>query len=112
MANTSIRLRKGSAPRVNKLALSTTDGFSFVNYDDIVRCEAEGNYTKVVLNNGEYHLITKTLKHYEDILTPRSFFRVHKSHLINLKYVRRFIRGKRCMVEMTDNELIEVSARK
>lgn len=103
---------KNRIPFINKLALSTTDGFTFVNYDDIVRCEAEGNYTKVVLRNGEYHLITKTLKHYEDILTSKSFFRVHKSHLINLKYVRRFLRGKRCLVEMTDNELIEVSARK
>ena len=97
---------------INKIALTTLDGFTFVSYEDIVRCEAQGNYTDVVLADGSSLLITKTLKHYEEILNGKDFFRVHKSHLINLNCVRRFVKGKQGLIEMTDGQLIEVSLRK
>ncbi|MEM8907609.1 MAG: LytTR family DNA-binding domain-containing protein, partial [Bacteroidota bacterium] len=98
--------------KINKIALITLDGFTFVRFDEIVRCEAQGNYTSVYLSSGNALLITKTLKHYEEILVEKMFFRVHKSHLINLNYVRRFIRGKQGMIEMNDGTQIEVSLRK
>lgn len=98
--------------RPNKIALTTLDGYTFVDFDQIIRCEAEGNYTKVYLKDHSNLLITKTLKHYEGILSEHNFFRVHKSHLLNLKFVRKFIKGKQCMVETKDGEKIEVSARK
>lgn len=97
---------------IQKIALTTLDGFTFVDYSEIVRCEAQGNYTDVRLSDGSSLLITKTLKHYEDILVDKDFFRVHKSHLINLNFVRRFVKGRQGMVEMTDGQLIEVSLRK
>ena len=97
---------------INKIALTTVDGFTFVRFDEIVRCEAQGNYTDVFIDSKSSLLITKTLKHYEGILPASIFFRAHKSHLINLKYVRRFIRGKQGMVEMNDGKMIEVSLRK
>lgn len=97
---------------LNKIVLTTLDGFTFVRFDEIVRCEAQGNYTDVFLNPSASLLITKTLKHYEAILPPSTFFRVHKSHIINLSYVRRFIRGKQGMIEMNDGTMIEVSLRK
>ena len=98
--------------KINKIALITLDGFTFVRFDEIVRCEAQGNYTSVFLSDGSSLLITKTLKHYEEILVEKMFFRVHKSHLINLNFVRRFIRGKQGMIEMNDGTHIEVSFRK
>lgn len=101
-----------SKEKIGKIALTTLDGFTFTNIDDIVRCEAEGNYTSVFLSDGSSLLITKTLKHYEEILTNHPFFRVHKSHLINLNYVRRFVKGKQGMVEMIDGGRVEVSQRK
>ncbi len=101
-----------SSRQINKIALNTTNGFIFVNFDDIVRCEAQDNYTTVHLLNGTSVLITKTLKHYEDILRDKNFFRAHKSHLINLKYVRKFIKGKQGLIETTDGLTIEVSNRK
>lgn len=97
---------------IEKIALTTIDGFNFVNYKDIVRCEAQGNYTEVMLIDGSSLLITKTLKHYEDILIHKDFFRVHKSHLVNLNFIRRFVKGRQGMIEMTDGQLIEVSLRK
>ncbi len=97
---------------IDKIALTTMDGYTFIEYDKIVRCEAQGNYTSVFFDDGSFLLLTRTLKHYDEILTPKGFFRVHKSHLINLKYVRKFIKGKQGAVEMIDGQLIEVSARK
>ena len=97
---------------LQKVALTTIDGFTFVNFSEIIRCEAQGNYTDVILAGGHSLLITKTLKHYEDILTEKGFFRVHKSHLVNLHFVRRYIKGKQGSIEMTDGQIIEVSLRK
>jgi len=101
-----------TAKSINKIALTTQDGFTFVRFEDIIRCEAQGNYTSVYLTDGSSLLITKTLRHYEDILEDKQFFRIHKSHLINLSYIRRFIKGKQSMVETTDGKSIEVSLRK
>ena len=101
-----------SQRKIEKIALTTLDGFTFTNIDEIVRCEAEGNYTSVFLSDGSSLLITKTLKHYEETLVNYPFFRTHKSHLINLNYVRRFVKGKQGMVEMTDGKMIEISQRK
>jgi two-component system LytT family response regulator len=96
----------------DKIALPTTEGFSFVKREDIMRCEASGNYTIFFLENKTKYIITKTLKHYEEMLTEYGFFRVHKSHLINLTYVQKFIRGKQGYVQMSDGKNIEVSTRK
>lgn len=96
----------------SKIALTTTEGFTFVEISDIIRCEAEGNYTFIHLKDGHAHLITKTLKHYEEILSDRNFFRVHKSHLINLNNVRRFVKGRQGQIEMIDGKKVEVSTRK
>lgn len=96
----------------DKIALTTAEGFTFVNLSEIIRCEAEGNYTKIYIADGTTHLITKTLKHYEEILSERNFFRTHKSHLINLEYVRRFVKGRQGGIEMVDGSTVEVSFRK
>jgi two-component system LytT family response regulator len=109
---TKTSLQEGFEDKVQKIALATLDSYAFVRFDDIIRCEGEGSYTKVFLKNNESLLITKTLKHYEDMLLSKSFFRVHKSHLINLKLVRKFIRGKKGMVEMVNGDQVEVSSQK
>ncbi len=95
-----------------KIALTTLDGFTFVRFDQIVRCAAEGNYTYVHFNDGSFLILTKTLKHYESLLEGKGFFRIHKSHLINLNYVRKFIKGKQGYIILSDGEKLEVSARK
>ncbi|MEN0006481.1 MAG: LytTR family DNA-binding domain-containing protein [Bacteroidota bacterium] len=96
----------------NKIALPTSEGFTFVRQQDIVRCEANGNYTQVYLKNAASIFITRTLKHYECLLDSAHFFRAHKSHLVNLNYVQRFIKGRKGAIEMVDGKLIEVSIRK
>lgn len=58
--------------------------------DEIIRIEAEGNYSKIFLTHGKCRMVTKTLKDFEDSLPEQSFFRVHKSHIVNLKYVKEY----------------------
>ena len=96
----------------NKIALPITEGFILVKPEEIVRCEAQGGYTQVFLKDESSLLITKTLKHYDEILEDFNFFRIHKSHLVNLKYVRKFIKGKQGYIEIADGKIIEVSSRK
>lgn len=98
--------------KLNKIALTTLEGYTLVSYEDIVRCEAKGNYTNVYFFDGSFLMLTKTLKHYDNILSERGFFRVHKTHLVNLNYIVSFYKGKSNYVKLKDNTEIEVSVRK
>ena len=87
---------------LKKLALPTSDGYYFVEIDQIIRCEADSNYTKFYLNNQKSIIVYKTLKLYDEILSNFNFFRINRSNLINLNYIQRFIRQKNATVIMDD----------
>lgn len=91
-----------------KISLPTNEGVAFVKVNDIVRCEADSNYTKVVGQEQDY-LVSKTLKELEELLSNNNFFRVHHSHLINLKYIEMYHRGKGGVVVMTNGDHVDVS---
>lgn len=95
-----------------KMSISGVDGIHFVNIEDIVRFEAEDNYTHIHLANGDRITASKTIKSYEDLLTPFNFYRVHKRHVINLNYMKIFMRGEGGRVVMEDGIDIEVSRRR
>lgn len=82
-----------SKGRSARIALASKESIEFVDPNDIVLCIASSNYTEVHLSDGSKRLISKTLKDFEDMLTPYGFFRPHHSHLINLNRVREFVRG-------------------
>ena len=94
------------------LAVPSSNGLTFLNVKDIVYCEAEGNYTKIYLNNGQHLLICKTLKEYDLILSKFDFVRVHHGFLVNLKEVKNYIRGEGGYVIMSNKKEIDVSKRK
>lgn len=73
-----------SATFSGKIALSVKDGHVIVAVSDIIRCEADSNYTKVFLADSRTFMVAKTLKYFEELLDKANFFRVHKSHLIDL----------------------------
>jgi len=75
-----------------KLAISTSEGVSFCLPSEIIRCEGESNYTKFFLEGGKPLMVSHTLKDYESILGDYGFVRVHKSHLVNMKYVAKMDR--------------------
>lgn len=95
-----------------KLSIFALDGIYFVNIRDIVRFEAEDNYTHIYLQNGERITASKTIKSYEDLLIPFNFYRVHKRHVINLNFMRKFVKGDGGYLIMDDNMKIEVSRRR
>ena len=95
-----------------KMSISATDGIYFINIKDILRCEAEDNYTHIHLKNGDKITASKTIKAYEDMLSGVNFYRVHKSHLINLNYMKKFVKGDGGYLIMNDGKKIEVSRRR
>ena len=101
--------RKGKRARV---ALASKESIEFVDPHDIVLCVASSNYTEVYLNNGAKRLISKTLKEFEDLLSPYDFFRPHHSHLVNLNRVREFIRGDGGYLIMENKMQVAVSKSK
>jgi len=78
---------------LQKLILKTFDKIYSVNIQDIVNCESDGNYTIFHFINAPKLLVSTNLKEYETLLTPHSFFRTHKSHLINLAYFDHFLKA-------------------
>lgn len=101
-----------SAVRPKKMALPTLKGLIFVPLENIIRCEASDNYSKVYTTDGTVHVVSKTLKEFEYLLEDLQFFRVHYSHLINLGHMRRYVQGNGGYVLMTDGSRIEVSRRR
>lgn len=95
-----------------KMSISAVDGIYFVSIKDIVRFEAEDNYTHIFLTNGDRITASKTIKAYEDMLQVLNFYRVHKRHVINLNYIRKFIKGDGGYLVMDDGKKIEVSRRR
>jgi two-component system LytT family response regulator len=98
--------------QLSNIVLPTLDGFIVVKINDIIRCEAEKNYTNFILANKEKILVSKTIKVYEELLQDMDFIRVHQSHLINASHVQRYIKGRGGYVKMSDDSIIEVSRRK
>ena len=96
----------------SNIVLPTLDGFLVVKIRDIIRCEADKNYTFFIFANDEKVLVSKTLKEYDDLLHDMDFIRVHQSHLINAYHVQRYIKGSGGYVKMSDDSIIEVSRRK
>jgi len=95
-----------------KLSISALDGIYFVNLKDIVRLEADDNYTHLFLKDGQRLTASKTIKSYDDLLQTVNFFRVHKRHVINLNYMRKFVKGDGGYIVMDDDKQIEVSRRR
>jgi len=95
-----------------KISISATDNIYFRSIRDIIRCEAEDNYTHIYLDGGEKITASKTIKFYQDMLANYNFYRVHKSHLINLNYMREFVKGDGGYLVMDDKKQIEVSRRR
>jgi hypothetical protein len=95
-----------------KLAIPTFDGFIFTYIKNICYCKASGNYTEITMVDGTIHVVSRTLKNYEDALGAHGFFRIHHSFLINLGHVKKYVRGDGGYVMMDDNKVIDVSKRK
>lgn len=98
--------------QLNKLAIPTLDGLLFFDINDIIHLEANSNYTLIHFSGIPKITASKTLKEFEDILPENIFFRAHHSHLINLNYIKRYIKGDGGQIEMQNGNYVDVSRRK
>ena len=102
--------RKGEL--INKIALPSMEGLQFVNLDDIIYCESLDNYTQFYLLDGRRIMVSKTIKYFEEALDESRFYRVHRSNIINLKYIDKYVKGEGGYVVMKQGQRIPVSRRR
>lgn len=103
---------KAGQQQTGKITLHSSREAYFVQVSQIIRVAAENNYSIFHLANGKKITVSKTLGEFEDLLTVQNFFRIHKSHLINLNYLVKLTKSDSPVVIMTDGSEIEVSARR
>ncbi|KAB7530329.1 response regulator [Flagellimonas olearia] len=93
-----------------RISVPHKDGYLFLVATDIIRCQADINYTHIFTSDGKKHTASKTLKHFEQLLVGHNFFRTHNSHLINLRYVTSYHRDGYALLD--NGERLEVSTRR
>lgn len=93
-----------------KLALADTTEIRYVQLDEIIRLQAESNYTHIFLTGNKVFVSAKTLKEYDEILQGHKFLRVHKSHLVNPAHIELY--DKQGILHMSDGAKVEVARRK
>jgi two-component system, LytTR family, response regulator len=96
-------------PQCRKLPLPTSEGFVFVNFEDIVHAEADRSYSLFSIIDRPKIMVSKPLGDFEERLLNRNFIRVHKSHIINLGHVSKYVRGEGGHVIMANGTAVPVS---
>jgi two-component system LytT family response regulator len=104
-------LLSNSESGLRTIALPDQNGFAIIEVDKIVRCEGLRNYTRIIFKEGEEKVVSRTLLEFENLLTPLGFIRIHRSHLVNLANVVRYIKAQGGMVELKTGELLKVSSK-
>lgn len=103
---------ENSVSENKKLVLKTSENIYIVNTNDVIRCESDGGYTQFYLVDGKKILVSRNLKDYEDMLNGFGFYRIHQSHIINIKYIDHYNKTDGGAVVMKDNSYLPVARRK
>jgi len=98
--------------KTEKIALHTLEKIIVANIRDVIRCEANGNYTQFFLTSGKKILVTKTLKEFELMLSDHAFVRVHQSHLVSIDHIKEYVKQEGGYLIMSDETMVSVSVRK
>lgn len=96
---------------LGKIAIPTSEGYELVNYFEIIRCEADVNYTRFILSGNKMVISAKPLKRFEVELKPYNFQRVHQHHLVNLEHAVKYLKGRGGSIALSDKSIIPVSFR-
>jgi two-component system LytT family response regulator len=94
------------------LVLRTAEKIYFIDTNDIIRCESDRNYTYFFVNKQGKYIVSQPLKEYEEILQEHGFFRIHKSHMINLSYIESFDKTDGGSIILKDKTELPVARRK
>ncbi|HQQ13366.1 MAG TPA: LytTR family DNA-binding domain-containing protein [Bacteroidales bacterium] len=98
--------------QLHKIAIPSQNGIQMIRIEDIVRFEADGNYTTIFMRDKSKLVVTKKIKEFEMLLEGLHFYRLHQSHIVNLHFVERYIRGEGGTVVLEDGSQIEVARRR
>lgn len=93
----------------SKLSLSDSKGIHIIDISEILYCKASGNYTTLFFENGGNKMFSKKLKYFEEKLLNHEFFRVYKSYLINLQFVKSISNDDGGSVHMSNDVQIPIS---
>jgi len=96
----------------NKLALPSNDGLELVPFGSIVKCQADRAYCNFYLLDGRKLLVSKSMKEFEEVLHGNNFLKVHKSTIVNMKFVEKYVSGKGGYLLLSDGSHVDVSVRK
>lgn len=105
----NVRAQGNALPHI---AIPTLEGLEIIRADDILYVTGEGNYCQLFFTDRPPMLISKTIKYIEERVEGHHFFRIHQSSLINLKEIRKYIKGAGGQVEMSDGKMLNVSRNK
>lgn len=95
-----------------RIVLSTSEGMHVIDIKDIIRCESDDYYTRFFIRDRKPILVSKTLKEHEEMLSEYGFLRPHKSHLVNISYIKSFIKTDGGYILLNEGTTIPVSRRK
>ncbi len=98
---------RNTKPEAQQIILPTLEGFEVAKIHDIIRLKGNGNFTDIYFKDGTKKMVCRFLKHFDELL-DRPFIRIHKSHIINLSYIKSYNKGG--FVTLMDNSEIELSA--
>lgn len=94
---------------LKRIILKTSEALQIISVSDILRAEADSNYTHFHLAGGKHIMVSRTLKEYEAMLSGTELIRVHQSHLVNLNFIDKFFRHDGGYILMKDGTSIPVS---
>ena len=97
---------------MKRIALTSIDKIKVVELNTIIRCEAEKSYTTFFMKNGDTEVVSETLKHYDQLFESEGFLRTHHSHLVNLRYIKEFVKTDGGYLVMENGDQVPVSVRK
>jgi two-component system LytT family response regulator len=101
-----------SQPQNPRIGLPTGDRIEFIEVQKIIRCQGEGNYSHIYFEGNKHLLVAKTLVEFEDLLQEYSFFRVHKTHLVNLKQVIAYEKTDGGILQLSNGDKVPISRRR
>ena len=93
----------------DKIAIPSAEGFMVIPLCEIVYCHASSNYTEFFLTDKRCILSSYTLKQYDEMLTAQSFFRAHRSYLINISHVKMYRKSGGGDIVMSNGHEIELA---
>lgn len=95
-----------------RIVLKTADKLHFIPVGEIMRCEADRSYTTFHLTEGKKIVVSGSIREYEDILCEQGFYRLHKSHIVNLSFIKTYDKADGGTVILSDGSHIPVAVRK